>query len=166
MQHGKGSRLFLLFVACAAAFVWVTGLGLPNLVASHFGAAGTANGFMPRALYIGFMLVFVIGLPALLVFGSWFAIGSPSARINLPNRDYWLAPERRPKTITFLRASIMWFGVLLVVFLCYAHWLVVRANESQPVRLAESWFIGGLVVFLIATLNWLKVLFGRFRHRA
>jgi hypothetical protein len=121
---------------------------------------------MPRSFYIGFMLVVIIGLPALLVVVTWFALGSSSARINLPNRDYWLAPERRTETLAFLRISIIWFGVLLVTFLCYAHWLVVRANESQPVRLAESWFIGGLVVFLVATLIWLKVLFGRFRRRA
>jgi hypothetical protein len=108
MQHGKGSQLFLLFVACAAVFVWVTGLTLPNLVASHFGAEGAANGFMPRSFYIGFMLVVIIGLPALLVVVTWFALGSSSARINLPNRDYWLAPERRTETL----ATLIWLKVL------------------------------------------------------
>ena len=58
------------------------------------------------------------------------------------------------------------FGVLLVVFLCYAHWLVVRANQSAPARLAESWFIGGLVVFVVATLAGVWLLIGRFRRRA
>jgi uncharacterized membrane protein len=158
-------RLFLLFVACAAAFVWVTGQSLPNVVASHFGAAGTANGFMPRSFYIGFILVVVVGLPALMVFVTWFVLGRPGARINLPDRDYWLAPERRSETLAVLRSGILWFGVLLVAFLCYAHWLVVRANASQPVRLAEWRFIGGLVVFLAATLIWLRVLLGRFRRR-
>jgi hypothetical protein len=120
---------------------------------------------MPRGIYIAFMLVFVIGLPLLLVLVTSFALGRPNARINLPNRDYWLAPERRAETLNFLRACLRWFGALLVTFLCYAHWLVVRANESQPARLAQSWFIGGLVVFLIATLIWLRVLLGRFRNR-
>jgi Domain of unknown function (DUF1648) len=164
MRQQKGSRLFLAFVACAAIFVWFTGSALPGLVASHFGSAGTPNGFMPRGVYIAFMLVFVIGLPLLLVLVTSFALGRPNARINLPNRDYWLAPERRAETIDFLRASLRWFGALLVAFLCYAHWLVVRANESQPVQLAQSWFIGGLVVFLIGTFIWLRVLLGRFRN--
>ncbi len=121
---------------------------------------------MPRAIYIFFMLAFVIGLPVLLVFATSFAIGHPSARINLPNRDYWLAPERRDETILVLRAGIMWFGTLLVAFLCYAHWLVVLANESQPAHLDESWFVGGLAVFVVATLVWLTVLLGRFRNRS
>jgi hypothetical protein len=166
MRQEKGSRLFLAFVACAAAFVWLTGLALPGLVASHFGSAGTPNGFMPRGVYIGFMLVFVIGFPLLMVFVTSFALGRPNARINLPNRDYWLAPERRAETVGFLRACLRWFGALLVTFLCYVHWLVVRANESRPVHLAESQFTGGLVVFLIATLIWLRVLLGRFRDRS
>jgi uncharacterized membrane protein len=164
MQRGSASAIFLIFVAGAAAFVLFSSRMLPEVVASHFGASGAANGFMPRAFYIAFMLAFVIGLPVLLVFVTSFAIGSQSARINLPNRDYWLAPERRAQTIRVLRAGIIWFGALLVTFLCYAHWLVVLANEAQPARLAESWFLGGLAAFLLATLIWLKVFVVRFRN--
>jgi uncharacterized membrane protein len=87
MQTGKGSRLFALYVACAAAFVWVTSLGLPGLVASHFGAAGAANGYMTRTFYRMFMVAFVIGLPVLMVFVTWHAVGSAKARLSLPNRD-------------------------------------------------------------------------------
>jgi uncharacterized membrane protein len=164
MHLGKGLLLFAVFVACAAAFVWFTSLRLPNLVASHFGGSGIADGFMPHDFYVRFMLAFVIGLPALLVLLTWLAIATPKSRINLPNKDYWLAPERRAQTVAFLRDGILWFGVMLVVFLCYAHWLVVLANEAQPVRLAELWFLGGLVVFAAAMLIWLKILFGHFRR--
>jgi uncharacterized membrane protein len=163
MQFGKGS-LFVLFVACAAAFVCLTSVSLPALVASHFGGSGAANGFMPHDFYVRFMLAFVIGLPALLVGLTWFVIASPKARINLPNKDYWLAPERRAETVAFLRSGILWFGTMLVVFLCYAHWLVVLANQAQPPRLANSWFIGGLVVFFAVLFIWLKVFLGHFRQ--
>jgi hypothetical protein len=166
MQPGKGSLLFAVFVACAAAFVWLTSTRLPALVASHFAGSGAANGFMPHAFYVRFMLAFVIGLPALLVGLTWIAIASPKARINLPNKGYWLAPERRAETVQFLRSGILGFGTMLVVFLCYAHWLVVLANEVQPPRLANSWFVGGLVVFFVAMLIWLKVFLGHFRRSA
>jgi uncharacterized membrane protein len=156
---------FVLVVAGAVVFVWLTSRSLPTLVASHFGASGAANGFMPRNFYVLFMLGFVIGLPVLLVLVTSLAMGHAKARINLPNREYWLAPEQRAETIAVLRAGVMWFGALLVVFLCYAHWLVVRANQSAPARLAESWFIGGLVVFVVATLLGVWLLLGRFRHR-
>ena len=166
MESGKGTLLFFLFAACAAMFIWHTSDGLPVLVASHFGTSGTANGFMPRTFYVRFMLAFVFGLPALMILATWLALGSSKARINLPNGDYWLAPERRAGTIAFLRVCLLWFGVLLVTFLCYAHWLVVLANRVQPAHLAESWFVGGLAVFVAAVFIWLKVLLGRFRARA
>lgn len=125
-----------------------------------------ANGFMPRDFYIRFMIAFVIGLPTLMVFITGFALGSSKTRINLPNRDYWLAPERYAETITFLRAGLVWFGVLLITFLCYVHWLVVVANSVQPAHLSEGRFFGGLIAFFVSLLIWLKAFLGHFRARA
>jgi hypothetical protein len=68
MQLGTGPLRFSFVVACAAAFVWSSGGELPNLVASHFGASGVADGLMPHGVYVSFMLGFVVGLPAALVF--------------------------------------------------------------------------------------------------
>lgn len=166
MHPGKGLLLFAIVVACAAAFVWSTSIRLPASVASHFGGSGIADGFMPHDTYVRLMLAFVIGLPALLVCVAWLATANPKSRLSLPNSDYWLASERRAGTVAFLRAGILWFGVMLVVLLCYAHWLVVLANEAQPARLAEAWFIGGLLVFVAAMLIGLAVLFARFRRAA
>jgi len=166
MHVGKGLLLFALLVACAVAFVWLTSLRLPGTVASHFGSAGIANGFMPHDYYVCFILSFVVGLPVLLVFLTWLAMANPKARIKLPRGDYWLAQERRAETVAFLRNSVLGFGVMLVVFLCYAHWLVVLANEVNPARLSESWFIGGLIAFGAAMLVSLIALLGHFRHGA
>jgi uncharacterized membrane protein len=163
MQRRISSLLFAFFLACAAVFVWLTSMRLPALVASHFDGSGAANGFMPHGFYVWFMLGFVVVLPAFMVVVTWLAIASPKTRINLPNKDYWLAPERRAETIDYVRSGILWFGTMLVAFLCYAHWLVVLANATQPVQLANSWFIGGLVVFLVSLLVWLKVFIGHFR---
>ena len=165
-QRRYGLPLFVVIVVGAATFVWQTGQGLPDLVASHFGASGVANGFMPRSIYLRFMVAFVIGLPALLVFVTWHMLGRPNARINLPNRDYWLAPERREQTIAFIRAGLVWFGAMLVAFLCYAHWLVLLANRTQPALLDEPRFIHALLSFFVAVVIWLMILVGRFRRRA
>ena len=162
MQNGKGTGRFALYIACAAVFVWLTSMGLPPLVASHFGVGGTANGFMTRSFYTRFMVTFVIGLPAFMVLVSWCAVGNAKARLNVPNRDYWLAPERRAGTVAFLRAGILWFGVLLVTFLCYAHALVVLANEVLPPQLSESWFLGGLVVFFVVLFIAVRAFLRRF----
>lgn len=159
-------RVFAFLVGGAAVFVWVTSENLPLVVASHFTGTGQANGFMPHQVYVSFVLALLIGLPSLLISLTWWSLGSYRTRINLPNKDYWLAPERRASTIAYLRTSLLWFGVQLLVFLCYAHWLVILANGQQPPWLENSWLIGGLVSFLAALLVWLKVLLGHFNRSA
>jgi hypothetical protein len=154
----------MLLVVCASTFIWLTSLRLPAVVASHFGASGFANGFMPRDSYISFMLAFAIGLPVLIVVASRLRFDKPGARINLPNRDYWLAPERREQTVSFLREHVLRLGATLVAFLCYVHWLVVRANEAQAAHISIPWLWSGVAAFVVATLVWLKVLMGRFRN--
>ncbi|WP_295446280.1 hypothetical protein [uncultured Thiodictyon sp.] len=164
MQRGNATAVFLVVLTGAAAFIWFTSLGLPPRVASHFGAAGLANGFMPHDFYVRFMLGFVVALPSVLVFLPAAGLCNPQARINLPNRDYWLAPARRAATLRALRAHMAYLGCLLVVFLSYVHWLVVRANELAPPHLSMPWFVGGLAAFATATVAWALVLIRHFRN--
>ena len=165
MWQDRSGRYFLFAVACAAGFVLASGLALPDLVAAHFVAGGSANGFMPRTTYILIMSCVVIALPVVMVFLTWGSLERPGARINLPNRDYWLAPERRSRTIAWIRAGVLQFSGMLIAFLCYAHWLVVRANRTHPAHLDETWFLVGLLAFLAAGLLWAMGFVRRFRRR-
>jgi serine/threonine-protein kinase len=162
-QLGWSIVPFLLLVACAALFVLGTSQSLPRIVASHFGVSGRADGFMPRVFYVWFMLVIVALVPLILALIPLQVFRNPNARINLPNREYWLAPERSAATIEYLSRQALRFATMLLAFLCYAHWLVVRANKATPPHLTSNWFIGGLVVFLVATLAWIVSLIGHFR---
>lgn len=164
MQRGSASSVFLFVLSGAATFIWLTSGSLPDMVASHFAASGAANGFMPHAFYVRFMLALVVALPAVLVFLPAVGLNSPKARINLPNREYWLDPARRTETIKVLRELMAYMGSMLAVFLSYVHWLVVRANEIVPPSLSMHWFIGGLAVFGISVVAWAAVLIGRFRN--
>src|SRR5580692_11121933 len=71
---------------------------LPERLASHFGASGLPNGWMTKPqFFIAYALVF---LPALFV---EFLVGrsvakKPADKLRLPNKEYWLAPERRAET--------------------------------------------------------------------
>ena len=51
------------------------------------------NGRFEGALEL--MLVVVLLPPILLVIMPRIALRNPRARINVPHREYWLAPERR-----------------------------------------------------------------------
>jgi hypothetical protein len=155
---------FLVSIALAALFVWVSSRALPEVVASHFGVSGRANGFMSREAYVGLMLPTVVLVPLLLVALPTWAFRSPNARINLPHRDYWLAPQRRAQTVAILSTQSVRFAAMMLVFLCYVHWLVIKANQITPPTLAARWLVAGLAVFLLATLVWVISLIRRFGH--
>ena len=61
----------------------------------------------------------------------------PAALLSLPNKRYWLAPERVAQTRAWLVDQCAGYGILLCVFLCYVHTLVVRAHASTPPHLDE-----------------------------
>ncbi len=162
----KLSSLPTLFVALTAAigFILVSGQSLPPVVASHFAASGRANGFMPRSAYLGLILFIAVGVPLLLAFVHRLVRFVPPHLVNLPNRDYWLAPERVTETLAFLQNHGIYLSVLLTAFLCFIHWLVVDANRLQPPHFSASLFVTGLALFLLAVSIWIGVLIVHFRR--
>jgi hypothetical protein len=149
-------------IACAVVFVGWTGQQLPPLVASHFNGAGVANGHMPRAAYLTIMLLITALVPLLMVVVPGLALRGADARINIPNRSYWLSPERRAQTQRFLSRQMASFAALVILFLCYVQWLVVRANLTSPAAMSSQAFAVGLALFLGCTLAWTLRIIRRF----
>src|SRR3972149_10891183 len=72
---------------------------LPEKVASHFNFAGKADGWWDKeyfAVFWAMLLAFLVGTFALT---EYLVSKAPDSVINLPNKDWWLAPERRAETI-------------------------------------------------------------------
>lgn len=154
--------VFFLLLVASALFVWLTSASLPPVVASHFGASGAANGFMSRSVYLGFMLAVVVLVPTLVALSGQLARLLPASLVNLPNRKYWLAPERKASTATELAKLSLFPACLILVLLCFVHWQVVQASLSQSRQLAAVPFWVGLALFAIAIVAWLVVLQRRF----
>ena len=163
MKRSAAEIAFYLALALAAGFVIRTGDALPQLLATHFGASGAANGYMARNFYVRFMLIFVAVLPLALNLVIGRVLRLPATRINIPHREYWLAPERRADTVGRLRRHMQFFGVLLAVFLCYVHWQVVQANTRSPPVLDNVRFSTGLATFMAALVTWIVILRRDFR---
>jgi len=155
---------FPVLLAGAALFVRGAGEALPPVVASHFDAAGHANGHMPRGLYLNLMTAMVVGAPLIVGLLPSVLIRRPGARINLPNREHWLAPGRREATLGFIGGATMLFGAGLAIFLCYVHWLVVRANAHASPTLPPSQIYPALAAVpggVVALIVSIYVRFGR-----
>lgn len=165
MKISNSWRAFIGLLLFAAAFVHFTSQSLPDRVASHFAGSGQANGFMARDDYRLFMLASCVVVPLGLAGLLSAVFRSAGKHLNLPNREHWLAPVHHGETVGFLVAHAVWFGAMLVAFLCFVHWRVLEANALHPAHLATGPFVGGLVVFLLAVVVWLGAMFVRFRLR-
>jgi uncharacterized membrane protein len=163
--HRVTWSVFIVLLLFATLFVTGTASELPLTVASHFDAAGHPNGFMSHSGYIRFVLCVAVGLPIIVV-AILTAVYSRAADLKLPNREYWLAPQRLDATRAFLVAHGVWFGSLLVILGCFVHWLELAANRQQPPHLSNSSFAAVLIAFFIATTAWLAVLMFAFRRPA
>lgn len=158
--------LFPLVLLGTVAYVATTSAGLPERVASHFGANGVANGFMTRDGYRTFILWFALGLPLFVAASVALLPRAFPGAINIPDRDYWLAPERRADTIGFLTGWGCSLGLILALFIAAIHAAVRVANEYDPPRLPATLFVIVLATFGVAMVVWIAALAAHFRRRA
>ena len=157
--------LFILVLIIATILISATSNHLPAQVASHFGTGGAPNGWMSRNDYRLVILAFAVGLPVAVVGGSMLLPRLEDTRINIPHRDYWLAPARRDATFRYLAAHAYWLGALLVVFIAGIHLLLLDANAAQPPRLAGQLLATLLVLFLAALAVWIATMAIHFRNQ-
>lgn len=137
---------------------------LPARVASHFGANGVANGFMARDVYVAFTIGMVIVPPVLVGLALALSLSRFPQLLNLPNRDYWLAPERRAETTEYLNGHSAWLAALLGLFVLGIHLLVVRANQRVPPQLETGPFLALVLAFGAVIVVWIGALARRFRR--
>ena len=154
---------FVATLLVAGMFVYVTGQTLPDRVASHFGASGLADSFMTRNGYVTFMLCLVVGLPLIMVLSMTSIFRLAGTRMNIPNRDYWLADSRRDATVVLLINHATRLAIGMTVFLCFVHKLVVDANSRTPPALDNAAIITALIVFLLCVMLWIVWLYFAFR---
>jgi len=86
------------------------------------------------------------------------------ARINLPNKSYWLAPERRAETFRFLGAMLAWFSCGLLFVLISGTFLALRANLTDEGRFNSEAMLMILGAFLLFVILWLFRMFRHFRQ--
>jgi uncharacterized membrane protein len=125
---------------------------MPERMASHFAADGSVNGWQSRSAFFVLMLL-VTSTSAIVGFLAPRQIAAKSnARINLPHRDYWLAPERRAETMQFISSTMAWFACGILFVLISGTFLALQANLSPPRRFNSEAMVIVLVSFLAGLL--------------
>jgi uncharacterized membrane protein len=142
--------LYLCFFGCLAS----SGSHLPRRVATHFDSSGRPNGWMSRDAHLRFMMVFGLAFPLFvpaIVYASRFL---PDQLCNLPHRDYWLAPARRPATMAYLFRHSLWFSSMALCFVIGIHFSIIHANSSAQPQLPTLLVVALAGCFLAGAIVW------------
>jgi len=124
---------------------------LPDRVASHFDARGQVDGWGTRNEFFAIEGVLMIGLALLTLFVDWLVPRMPASLVNMPNKDYWFAPERRAATNRVMQSWVSTFMLLSLGFVVYVLQLAILVNVTGD---ADYMFIpmwAGLGIFLLIT---------------
>lgn len=156
-------RIIVVLFALAALRSAAAYDALPPMMASHFGAAGQANGFMPRDAFFAFFALVGGGTVALLLAIPWLTRAVPPALINVPNREYWLVPERLPQVHAKLAAWGAWYACGVCAFLVAVLELVLRANlthaplASAPMIALVGLMLAGSAAGIVALIRAFRI---------
>ena len=141
----------ILFLVLLAHFGYYYPI-LPEMLASHFGLRGKPDGWMSKDGFIVFEVVLLL-IIAFLKFGVPHLFKKiPAALVNIPNRHYWLAEERKQHTLEILHREMGWVFVGIVSLMIAVNHLIFQANLSDNKSLPNMFwlvFIGFLVFILI-----------------
>ena len=135
---------------------------LPERLASHFNASGMPNGWMTKTQFI--YLYAVVLVPALAI-EFWVPnriANKPVSKLNLPNKEFWLAPERRTETFAFFDSFFAWYGCVFLFVMVFAMGLAMRANFDSPPHLPTGPIVSDIAGFVLFNVAALIAMFRRF----
>lgn len=135
---------------------------LPERSATHFGVSGAPDRWGGKTelviVYLG-----TVTLMAAVFLVIPLAMGRlPAASVNMPNRDYWLAPERREETLEWLSTSMILLGCVILVLMMDIFHQTFQVNLEETADLAHPLF--SMYAFFGVVVIWCAVLLGRFRR--
>lgn len=155
--------ILLLTVLCAVGQAGWHYTRLPERVATHFNLQGEANGWSSRQTHFFLQAGLAAGLG--LLFGSMRRILEkvPDSLINIPHRDYWLAPERRARSLDAMGAIMQVCGIVCLGFFVLVFQHVYHANISGRLELRIGPLLIGLFIFITGLVT---IMMFRFRKPA
>ncbi len=151
-----------LLILCVA-FILGTAQNLPPVVASHFDLSGTPDATMPRDQFTNLFLAIMVLTSGLMALLPMLIAKLPPKMINIPNRMYWLAPDRIVETKQILQAYLLIFASKLCCFMAVIFWLIVQAHLHNPPQLSAQYVMAATGVFVLVTILWSLKLSARFK---
>lgn len=143
--------LFLLAVAAAQAVFYYP--AMPARMAAHFDFWGNPDGWTTKNGFFIFegILLLTAGFAGMPYLFEKFEIRKS---INLPNREFWLAPERIGDFYVYFRTAFLWFGVATLILFVFVFQMVFQANLAADPSIENGKFLFVLSAYLIFVIIW------------
>ena len=87
----------------------------------------------------------------------------PVSLINLPNKHYWLAPERRQRTLDYMLCRFLWLGSITMILLFYVFHQMFRVQLGKAAKLNHIWLSMGAYMAVVAV--WCIAIYLKFRKK-
>lgn len=150
---GSWSRWALL-LSCFAGlgYTFFVYSASPESVPLHYGPTGVPDRWgKPSellAVHAG-----LIGIGSALFFALPALLGRlPASLVNLPNKDYWLAPERRAETTAKFAVWSSTFGTALNLLVITMQAVLAPNERPSPLPLVV---VSSFVLFTLGSCVWL-----------
>jgi uncharacterized membrane protein len=135
MKNIKANKIILIFL-----FIIFLGLmlysyfTLPDKVAIHFSGGGVPNGWMSKLNYVISFGLLGILIPLFIIWIFHITPNLPKGLINLPNKEYWLAPDQFQQTKSDINIYGIWFADFLLFDVFIAGCIILNANKQSVVH--------------------------------
>ena len=87
----------------------------------------------------------------------------PNSAINLPNKNYWLAPERRQQTLDYVLPWFLWLGSLTMLLLLDIFQQSFQVHLGKATKLNHFWITMG--AYLAITTVWSIAIYRKFSKK-
>ncbi len=135
---------------------------MPATIASHFDSSGIPNGWAGKFSFFALYLSILFFLGIVFLYLPKRSVKRSQFGMNLPNRDYWLAPDHIEQTRQFLMRQMLIMGNVHVLLALTVIQLVIMANFiPDPVLDTRIFWV--LIIYFIFLPAWLINFFLHFR---
>lgn len=129
---------------------------LPAIVPSHFDLQGNPDDTMKKSSFMVLMVAVHLHLTAIFGTISYLMPWTPDSMLNMPNKEYWLEPQRRDKTIREMQDSLLWIGTSTIVFMMSLFHLTsqVAIKKRATINPEFAWIFGVYMAAIIGFVIW------------
>jgi hypothetical protein len=117
-----------------------------------------AKGWFATLLVAAFVLI-----PLVMMAVEWLCAKLCKQSINIPNRDYWFAPERRADTEARMFSAMLWLANAAELLTTAVLLIVFRTTMGHPEVLRRTPFYL-LACFLTFVAAWIIYHYARFKR--